>query len=141
MLKYYFSIIKTDLKLQKIQQAWGNIFKTYSVSFALGGAIGWFVGSFDIYTFCINANLKVMWKTSSWHQYPKASALQTADSLEFNLLLLAMIIVIKLTFLLGKSQHSFGNKKMKLDNFYKKSLESPLKNISLLHFIPHGSFP
>lgn len=39
-----------------------------------------------------------------------ASALQIADSLEFSLLLLAKIIVIKLIFLLGKSQHSFENK-------------------------------
>lgn len=112
MLKHYFSIIETDLKLQKIQQDWGSIVKTYSMSFALGGAIGWFVGSFNIYTFCINANLKVMWKASSWHQYLMVSALQIADSLEFSLLLLAMIVAL----LLGKSQHSFGNK-MKLDNF------------------------
>ena len=65
------------------------------MSFALRGAICWFVSSFQVHTFCVNANLKVMWKTQSRHECPKISLMQTDDSSGVNLLFLATINAIK----------------------------------------------
>ena len=64
-LKHYINITQTvwpknDIRFSKLWETLSRL--TYSVSFALRGAICWFVSSFHIHTFCINANLKVMWK-------------------------------------------------------------------------------